>query len=250
MKKIRILGFIVLSFMLSLKGVNAECSVDEQVELQRIIANIKANYNIVTESYTLDQLEPGFNPPDGLTEEEIANYVYKKEVIEVLINNLTEKLYVEVSINGEKNTYNYNDTDNGQIIIKQDDNTSINKYTISVYASSNTGCEGNKLTTLYVTTPRYNYLSDYAACDGIEEYYLCSRYVTTEDIGEGEFLTKTADYRASKEKEENEKNVEKEDKGVLKFIKEHVVAISIISIIVIAGVTVAVILVKKQRSRK
>ena len=156
----------------------ATCGYEEKAKLNNEVANVKANYEI--KERVLDRGE--YSPPDGLENEE---YVAKTDYIEVHILNITKNMYVVVTndLNGESVTYGYDDANNGNISFTRTELDSLITYTIKVYASNETGCEGSTLKTLYVSLPRYNDYSTYDICKELPDYYLCQRYVTYESVG-------------------------------------------------------------------
>ncbi|MCM1053158.1 MAG: hypothetical protein NC483_04210 [Ruminococcus sp.] len=249
MKKFRIAFLTLTIFLTSIANVRAACTMEETSRLNTLGANIGVDYEIIQKAV---QPEPDFNPPDGLTEEEMNEYVYNKQYYRIRVSNVTEDLYVVLQKDNtkEKKTYNYSEAVNGVISIDEPVSTLINNYTITVYSSSKTNCPDTKLATRYITTPMFNDLSNSVLCEGIEEFYLCHKYLSVSTSFENyeDLMNK---YRQGKLNEKGEEIKKEEQKGNFStFIKEHRALVAIAVVVVIAaGGLVTVIIVKKQRSR-
>ena len=248
MKKMKAFIFALLLFFASSRYVYAVCDATELNTLRSAAANVRASY----ERLRAEMDPEDYTPPDGTTYEEFtAYYTYFR----IYISNLTEDLYVEVynDSTGETTTYTYEDSDNGTIYFDWDRIVLMVNYTITVYSSSNTNCEGTELYTLYLTTPRYNTYSTYDLCDGAEDFYLCYDYLSIEEVEYGRFVELVSRYKSGlidDEGNEIEEPSEKDTNSFIEFLSNHYITIIIITVVVIAvGVTVIVIIVKKQRSK-
>lgn len=250
MKKIWIVVLAIVSFFTSSLMVKAACSATETSKLNQLAVNVKASYEEAEGILDKDS----YVPPDGLTEEELKEYEEKYLYFKIYIANLTEDLYVVVTndVNKEKNTYTYQDSKDGVITINWEDIWDITNFTITVYSSDKTGCPDTKLTTLYLTTPRYNRYYDYMACSENGDFYLCYKYLTIKNVDEDEFFRLLEQYQKGKINKDGENIVEEpaKEKGFVQFIKDNKVIVIIATIVVVAiGGTITVILVKKQRSK-
>ena len=248
MKKFKLGVVTFLMALLCMPHVYAECDAAEANKLSSLANNVQGSQEVVEK-----EVEPGpdWNTPDGLTDEEYENYVYMMKFFRVHINNITEDLYVVVTNKNtkESKTYNYSDTSNGNISFDEVVSSQIVNYTIDVYASSKTNCGSKKLRTFYITTPKYNSLSEYSLCEGINEFYLCHEYLNVE-VNTENFESLTRQYREGKIKADGSKNDDKTDNSFLGFLKEHIGTVIIISLLIVTiGGLVIVIIVKKQRSR-
>lgn len=249
MRKIKLVVVAFLAALLCMPYVNAECDAAETNKLSSLANNVKSSQDVIEKAVDPD---PDWNPPDGLTEEELENYVYEMKFFRIFISNITEELYVTITNNSTKETktYNYSDATNGTISFDELVSDQIVNYTLDVYASSKTGCASKKLRTFYITTPKYNSLSEYSNCEGIEEFYLCHEYLNVETSVDN-FESLTTQYREGKLKADGTpKGEDKKDEGIFGFIKNHKGTVIGASIAIIAiGGLVTVIIVKKQRSR-
>lgn len=236
--------------MIGIVSVQAECTAEESNKLSRLAVNVKANYEEAKKEATPDD---NYNPPDGLDIEDLEDMIGYHNIFKIYIQNITEELYVKVfnKQTNETNTYYYSDAVNGVITIEQEDLTRVTNYTITVYSSDKTNCPDSKLHTTYLTTPMFNTYSEFAQCEGVEEFYLCHEYLTVETVSFDKFLQLVSDYRKGKIDEDGgDVKPEEPDKGFTDFIKDNKGIIITASIIIVAvGGLVTVIIVKKQRSK-
>ena len=154
----------------------------------------------------------------------------------IKIENITSDMYVIVTETktNQSTTYNYTDTANGIITIKDNTVRKVKNYTIDIYAANNTNCGGAKLKVKYLETPAYNPYSQSTRCDGNEKFEYCKEYLNKE-ITEEEFQKKLGEYLG-----EDTNTNEKE--GLLAFLNKHkLLFILIISLLVIGGTTTIVI---------
>ncbi len=252
MNKLKKKAFIAFSSMFMLANVNAAtCGYEEKAKLNNEIANVKSNYEIKERTMSKDE----YSISDALLGTEYEDsYESTTEYIQVNILNLTENMYVEISndYNDEVAVYQYSDTQNGNISFNWQEIDELVTYTIKVYASDKTGCEGSVLKTLYQALPRYNDYSTYDICKNIPDYYLCQRYVTYEDVGFDVFTERVfneVEKKLQKEEQQTKEN-EKWYKKVQNFVKEHKVPFIIggVVLVVAAGGTTFVIIKKRRRS--
>lgn len=249
MKKFKLVVVTFIAALFSMPLAYAECDATESNKLSSLANNVRASQEVIQKEF---ELEVGDNPPDGLSEEELANYKKKVDYFKIYISNITEELYVVVTNNNTKQskTYNYQDSQNGTIYFEEEVGSEIVNYTINVHASGKTNCNSKNLRTFYVTTPMYNLFSESSLCEGIKEFYLCHEYLSVKTTFE-KFEDLTNQYRDGKLKADGSiKDDDKKNNGIFGFIKEHkgTVIIASLAIITIGGL-VTVIIVKKQRSR-
>ena len=168
MGKFRKVSLFMLSFVILMSVPKAAtCSYEEQAKLNNEASNVKANYEIKERILNKDE----YDIPDGIENEE---FVAKTDYIQVNILNLTKNIYIEVTnnINDDKKIFSYSDSQNGNIKFDWSELDTIVTYTIKLRSSSNTGCEGSVLKTLYVSLPRYNDYSTYEIFFYHHLYYL------------------------------------------------------------------------------
>ena len=245
MKKINKLIFFIILALITI-DVYAACDTKELNELRSVAANIKTSYEVM--EGTLDSSE--YTPPDGITDEELENFEAKYTFFRIYITNLTPELYVTVynDLTKKTETYNYDDSNNGTVTFDWDDIRGLVNYQITIYSSSKTSCADTKLHTTYFTTPRYNEYSNYAICDGAEDYYLCYEYLTVPDVQYDEFVEKVTEYKNRQITDSDSEKEEQDNNGFIEFIKEYkIIIISVIVIIVLAGGLTTAIIIKKRR---
>jgi len=249
MGKIKTLIITLCIFFFSITTVSAVCNVEETNRLNSLAVNIKNSYEIITKEIPA---EDNFNAPDGLTEEEIKNYKYYRDYFKIYINNVTEDLYVKVTNKNtnEVKTYYYSDSDNGTISFEEKVSYYITNYVIEIYSSDKTNCKDTKLYTHYLTTPKYNSLSESILCEEIENYYLCNEYLSVEVSFEN-YEDKINAYREGKVNEIGEELDEEvgNNEQTLSFIKEYRIPI-IILVVGVAISSLVIVIIKKQRSKK
>ncbi len=249
MKNIKIMILVILTFLFNYINVYAECSVVDETKLTKEARNVKASFEIAQRDMSKD---PGFNYPDGFPIEEEDNTPVYTPYFKIYITNLTENLYIEVkdSVGNEVKRYNYSDSNNGEIVISQEDIAEIHRYTVTVYASDKTECISKKLSTTYTTTPMFNYLTTYGICDGAEGYYACEPWLNTPLTDLENVEERINRYKEKKKEEQEEEKKKEEEKGFKAFLSKNRVIIIVVSICIIGiGGVVTVIIIKKQRSR-
>ena len=248
MKKGKGLFFSIIVFLLGVPSVLAVCTSEENNTLNSLASNVTVDYEALMEEYPLEE---NFNPPDGLTPEELEEYVATRRVIMIYISNITEELYVTVRNDNtyETVTYTYDDAENGVISIRKEDISEITNYTITVYSSDATNCRDTRLRTLYLTTPMFNYFSNYSACEGAEDFYLCYEYLSVPGVTEKRFLELVDRYKAGQIDNEGEEiTVEEEEEGFLDFIQDNIaLTIGIVVLIVVVLGVVVVIIIRRRR---
>ena len=245
MKKIRVLIFTLMLFMIGGKYVYAACDATEMNTLNSLAANVGKSYEVIEREVSSE--EANATPPDGLTIEEYENYVFVRKFFRIYITNITEELYVVVTNEntGEEKTFNYADTDNGSVYFD------IRFSGWHIYSSDITNCRDQRLYTQYLTTPMYNLNSESGLCEGIEDFYLCHEYLSV-DVDFTNFMEKTEEYRASHTNGEVEEDipVEENESGFLAFVQEHWLIVLGISVAVLAaGGLITFVVIKKRRSR-
>lgn len=250
MRKIRIVVLVLVCFLACNLVVDAACSASDLSKLNQMAVNLKPSYEEAEGILDKDE----YTPPDGITEDEIGDYQEKYLYFNIHIANLTEDLYVVVTndVDKEKRTYKYEDSKDGIVTFKWENIRAITNFTITVYSSEKTDCPNTKLTTLYLTTPRYNEYNGFQVCKENSDFYLCYKYLTIKNVGEEEFFRLLEQYQKGQINKDGENIVEEpaQDKGFIKFVKDNkvLVIITVVAVLAIGG-AVTVILVKKQRSK-
>ena len=249
MKKIKAFAFTFLLFFLS-TNVYAVCDVTETNTLNSLATNVRISYEVVQVEIPMDE---NFNPPDGVSDEDMEDYVAYQDYFRFYISNVTEELYIVVTNQetNERRTYTYDDVVDGVITFDEVVGISITNYTIEVYSSSATNCPDSLLYTWYETTPMYNVFSESSLCVGIEEFYLCHEYLSVDTSFEN-FNQLVGEYRAGHIDDNGEEITEpvEDDGGFFEFISDHLVVVIVVAVIIVAaGGLITFVVIKKQRSR-
>lgn len=249
MKKLKAFGFALLLFFTSSVYVNAACDATETNELNSLATNVNVDYEVLEGKLNPDE----FTPPDGLTDEELEEFVGTYSYYRIYISNVTEDLYVVVTneLNGQSTTYTYENSNNGVITIDYDNMLSITNFTITVYSSSKTNCPDTKLYTTYLVTPMFNEYSTLEMCDGYEDFYLCHDFLKVPSVGFDKFLELLNEYKAGKINNDGEEiPIEEEEGGFTQFLKDNAVIIIVVGVVIVtAGGLITYVVIKKQRSR-
>ena len=242
--KYLLLTLILFSF--GIAPVSAACDYEEQAALNREVANVQVNYEMISK-----EIEGSICSAND------KFYTCYGEFIQINLLNLSENFRVVITNDVYRNTltYNYSNTENGNVsfFITDNDgnevsyNPDVITYTIRIYASSETGCEGDTLRTITLRIPRYNSYSNLALCDSLSNNYLCQRYVTYDPIDYDTFYEEI-----KKELAGNEPTLEEELKWyerIWDFVVEHstIFIIGGVVIVVGAGATTAYIIIRRRR---
>ncbi len=232
MKKILLILTTIFFFNISL--VFAEtCSLSEKNELSAYASNVKAGYTV---------------------ESKLNNDNDEYFVINIYINNLTEKIYAEMQniANGTIDKYYYSEANKGNINFPQNDNFEVYKYEIKIYANSGL-CNGKLLKSMNIETSRFNPYYKYPSCKDIPEYILCQPFYNF-NLGYDDFITRTANYKASllakKTNKENKNDSVTIKSKILSFFEDNKVITSFIAVLIIGGIGYGVFIVVKKKGKR
>lgn len=232
-------SLLVLPFLVALNVYAAdECTYKEQANLNKLAAQIKANYEVIKKE------EPfTFVDPDTLEEEEMTITV---PTFEIKIYNISESLSLSITESfegktGDSKTVTYNDTENGVYTFTSDNAKDIINYAIKVNAFGG-GCGGKTIRNLSLTKPKSNPYFDYEICKGHEDIDYCQEFTTKNyDISFDDLTKKIEEV----EIDPIPVDPDKENK-FLKFLKANYIYIIIGTVVVAGGVGVYFIYRKKR----
>ena len=250
MSKIKYLILTLLIFGFGITPVGAICNYEEQARLNREVSNVKVSYEVVTKEIGQDRCSPleGF---------EDMPYTCTAEFIQINILNINENMTVRLENDDYdfRRDYSYEDTNNGAIAFFLTDekgneiefNPKVTELSVEILASSETGCEGSALRTIYLTVPRYNNYYGLGYCDGLDDYYLCQKYVTYPEVTYEQFSKTIANEIAEREEQQEEEL--KWYQKIWEFVVEHKTAFIAggIIIVVAGGGTAAYIIIRRRR---
>lgn len=254
MQRLKKLMFALLISVIGLSSVSAakSCSTSEIAEFNKILPNIKVNYEEREGSPETDA-ESGDNFIDGGDNDCEGCVEPVKYYFEINILNLTDQFYAEVTndVDNEVKVFNYSDSKNGIITFPWENNALVTNFTIKIYSSAKTSCPGTLQKTLTLRTPRLNENYDNEICADIPDYQLCQKYVTFNYMEWNEFKDKIEKYKNTLK--EPEKNDEEKEKSTWEKIRDFVddnkyyfIGGGVV-ILIGAGVVVGLV-VKKRRS--
>ena len=203
--------------------VNADCDNDRINELKNLAKNVEITYEL-DENKSEEELKA--YDPDSIA----------GGVVKIIITGLTEGLSITDEVANV--TYNYDDTDNGIIVIY---NVTNGSRTFKVYS---TECD-KKVRTLFIKIPTYNKYSLDPLCQNIpkEELSVCNTWYES-TISYDEFKKKVENYNALKNPIEPEVKKNKFDE-IIELLKKNYLYIVITIVLLI----VMVILAKLRRKR-
>ncbi len=191
--------------------------------------------------------------PDGTKDPEVGFKETMKSVLDMKVYNVTDKfiLRFEYSGNGIVPGSFYRNTGHigkdGAITVRQNNVGKVINYAIT--AVSNYGnCSGRDIRTIRITLPMHNYYSDMAICQGLQDYYLCQPYITSE-IDTATFYDKVEQYKA-KLLDNSNIEVDEENNSV---VSEALTGIKknkylVVGIIVAIGVITTIVILKRKKS--
>ena len=193
------------------------CSYSEISKLKSYVSNINMHYD-----YYISNNRAYFN---------------------LTISNIGDNIYFVDSYTGK--TYNYSDTNDGEITIYNYDNF---KGSINFYSSLET-CYGIKLGTKYYKFPQYNIYYEDPLCLENRNFSLCQKWRNVTDSYSG-FKRKIEEYNKNMDTEslEEEKKVQYQktilDRFVAFYTKYYYI---LLSVIILICVVIMVISSRKNR---
>ncbi|MBQ9834226.1 MAG: hypothetical protein IJO33_03440 [Bacilli bacterium] len=241
-KVVVMLAGILALINLNVANAASACSYEQQVELGKVASSVKAVYEEASE-----KVDPSLYAP---TNETVGEVVLYRDYFKIIFTNITKDIYVKVmnDYNEEVKFIRYKDTTDGMYTLNWYNLDDVVNFTYEVYSSDETDCRNEKYFTNYLITPMYNEFHDKIICEGITDYLPCQKYITVK-MKYSEQFEKINEYLEVGKKEEKEKEENKKWYEIIgDFIKEHKVAfIAGSSIIVIAGVAIVVVNIRRKR---
>ena len=193
-------------------------------------------------SYTIKKMYVGktidIDSPD-MPEEDAYDYGF-----EIAIKNITEDVYVVVKndYSDDVFTYHYADTENGVKTLESLANDDVVNFTFEV-KSENANCKDEDYRKITITTPVYNYYTDYTFCKNNPKVDVCKTFVSKLFTQE-EFASAVEKVNKDNDKKENKETNDK----IANFVKENKYLFIIGGIvIVIIGVATICVKIKKKR---
>lgn len=168
----------------------------------------------------------------------------------MVLSNFTDQFYVERENSPGIGGFYYSGSD----VIRDSYYPGNTTYDFVFYASEFTDCDNRVLRKTSVKTPPVNPHYNQETCEGIEEYYLCGKFVDVSEYSLEDFANKLYSYRIEKAAKQAEKNIDTEEvektffEIIKNFIFKNYVWI-LAGIIILGSASIFTILyVQKKRS--
>lgn len=183
--------------------------------------------------------------------EEYASYVdystfsyYNSEEIntKIEIYNLSNNLYIEVrnSYNNDKDTYKFEDTNEGYLTFNTKTVVESINYEVKVY-TTDSSCANKVLKTMTFTTPKYNPHITSSVCKGYyDKIEYCDPFYDIKDMDLDEF---------NKLVEEEIVKIKESEMTISDYIKKYYLY-ALIPFSVVTGIYVTRIILVKRRKKK
>ena len=176
-----------------------------------------------------------------------VSYTYKEENENVLfivtINNLTSDMHLKDNITNK--IYNYDNTNNGELVISGYSN--IKKITYTIY-SSNQGCIDETLITKIINLPTYNKYYKYPECNGLENYKICKKWSSYNESYE-EFLNDIKELTKEEIKEDITQKEQEEYNTILDIIGNLYIKYYYLILVPIIVGGLIIIIIQRRKNR-
>ena len=247
MKKKFLYLIIALFCFILVAPVSAEeieqCSLEKKTALRVAASNVTISYQPV-------EVKP---KEDGVQSDQqgVVEYWF-----DVKVYNLNTDLKVVVKKDNGFNTegviLTYRNMDaEGAATYRVPATNKMSNLVFEVKGSDDTGiCAMNTLRTIKLTLPKYNNFAEREVCSEVPEFYMCQKYITY-DINPNKFTQEINEYKKKKEEQNNASNVEIEDNNTLPDKAADLIAKNkyiIVGTIVLAGVIITVIILRRKKS--
>lgn len=217
MKKISYIFTILLSIILFISHVNAECTSEELNELKNKADKIRVTYE------HLGAVDIG----DGDVTYSLFNVNIKNIPVDFYVKYNDDKLLPENNLISKQMTFG--------------------KKEIIIYSNN---CE-EKLKTINFKLPRFNMYSLNPLCEGIDgdDFALCGKYYDY-DVSYDNFVKRVTNYRNTHDASKNEETINEKSllDEVLNIIKDNYLYIGI-AFGIIMVVILLILLIKKRKKR-
>ncbi|MBR1413619.1 MAG: hypothetical protein IJ574_03005 [Bacilli bacterium] len=180
----KIVQIVLLMVLFIPTFIKAECSNEELAKYSSLAGQIKLSYE--------DTIEENKNIKVLGSPDSYAKY----RVLNINVAGLSPELSIRINDDNKLiGFYNYNDTEEGKILIKNYDIDVINTYQADVFVNNEQSeCNTNKIRTMYMSTPKFNPYSNYTICDGIRDKIVYCNTFVSNDFSEDKFFTEVNKY--------------------------------------------------------
>lgn len=219
------------------------CPLETKTNLRVAASNVTVNYQPIEVPYQ--------NEADVPADSAGAVEYY----FDVKIYNVNSDLQVKIKSDDEFTdgvTVTYkNIQKDGAIHARKRVGNELTNLVFEIYGSDSTGgCAVEVLRTVKLTLPKYNNLAEREVCTEVPEFYMCQKYVTY-NIDPASFSKEIAKYKEKLEQQQNASNAELEDNNTLPDKAADLISknkIFIVGAIVLAGVIITVIILRRKKS--
>lgn len=235
MKKSLVLMFICSFLFMHVQAAD-KCGYSDKNALQKKASNVSMKYEIKEK-----EIMPARDDYSAVT----------KKYFEITIFNITDDFYATLrnDVTNKDQIITSSMFKDGIYTFTWEDIVKVANFTLKIFASSSTNCEGELLKTIPLQTPRRNEYASRAVCNEINNFYLCQPFVTFKDVNEDEFTEQVLKFQEGLidkdgNKEENKTLIDK----VFNFLNKYKwVILGCVIIIIGAGGTYYYVRIKKQR---
>lgn len=227
MKHGKLILIMLLSVLVFVDKVNAECDYKTELEINTSAANVETNLDYETKIVGPD----GNEHPEAVGKTNDVEGFVQSTFINLNITNITDNIYLNITNDDDNLNQNIyaSDTVDGTYQYAVPDTSIIRTYTIKIFSNVN-DCMDNEIRTIEVKTPMYNELYGTDICKNNNSYY-CSEYVTVPiDYDKYEF---SDEQNSSSKKGNNIKNNNSEKKYLVFYLVGIVIILIIIVLIII-----------------
>ncbi len=260
-----ILSFIFIGFCYADEEESSGCLLEDRIKIREMASKVKIGYEPVTLYCTLDNKNDydssndvedcRVTPADDWNDDpNPSTHIigYKKYAVALKIYNLPTELYASISNIGKtaQSYYSYDADEEGIISVIIEDASSIKNINVLLIGSGSL-CHLYQTRKISVTIPKYNYYSTFPACDILEDYYLCQKYITFDM--DGAYFQEHIDSYKEKLSQTKDTNISLEETsatktGITELFTNHKYVVVII--VIILGVAATLFIVIKMKKVK
>jgi hypothetical protein len=232
-----LLGGLLFSllFLITMPKVYANGCSDDDLRILRA----KAKIIEIKYEYLKD-----YNP--NITDDEEVLFIDNR--FDIIIDNLTEEFYIEVFMPNIKKPVKieYDSSLNVATTKKISEVLGGREWGFNIYVTPGGSCGGQLIDSRKLKIPYYNRFHNHELCQGIEDYKLCSLFISN-NIFEDEFISKVTKYREQIKKDNGEPIISSTWNKVINWAKINL--IYLVSAIVVIITVICIIFRNRFRRR-
>lgn len=219
------------------------CSLEEKNKLRVAAANVTVNYQPV-------EVVEGTGIDDSGEVSGVTAYYF-----DIKIFNINSSLKVTIKSDKEEIdnevvlTYK-NIGKDGAITARKRVSDELYNLVFEISGADETGaCSLQPLRTIKLTLPKYNHLAEREVCNEVPEFYMCQKYISY-NIKPENFSSEIKKYKEKIKKEKEDSEAEVEDNNSLPSKAADLIdknKFVIVGAIVLAGVIITVIIIRRKK---